>query len=114
MFLKEVESCRKYIQLNAIVKLRLSSKSRVTPVLFAGPAFAFLLKTSSKPNIEDPLNPKFKDVISSVVFGGGVDAEVGRLFISLDVRCDLGYDALGWSSKDPKPNAVWVMAGIGF
>jgi hypothetical protein len=113
-FLGEVETSRKYIQLNGILKLRLSSKSLVTPILFAGPAFTFLLKTSRIPDIEDPLNPKFNNVIYSFVFGGGLDAEVGKLLLSLDVRYDQGYDALGWESKDPKPNMLLVMAGIGF
>jgi hypothetical protein len=110
----KVECLRTFVQIDVLNKIRLSSKGRVTPVLLAGPALAIPLKTSRKPDVEDPPPDKYKRAILSLVFGVGLEAKAGKLLLSFDVRYDVGFDTLSWARLDPKPDALLIMAGIGF
>jgi len=110
-----VEDLRMYIHIPVLAKFRIVNKSPVTPIVFAGPAMSVAVKTSTKPEIAAPIyTPEFKDVNLSLVFGGGLEAAVGRFVLSLDVRYDLGFADLHASGIDPKTNALMFMAGIGF
>jgi hypothetical protein len=109
----EVECSRKYLEFLLGGKLR-SKYEAVTPFLSAGGAISVLLKTSRKPDIVDPEQPKFKGPVFSAVLGLGVDASVGRLFLSLEVRADLWTERAFSDRKTPKPDAVLIIAGIGF
>ena len=110
----EVECLRTFFQTDVLSKILLSSKGQVTPVLLAGPALAIPLKTSRRPDVEEPHPDKYKRAILSLVFGAGLEAKAGKLLLSFDVRYDVGFDTLGWARLDPKPDALLIMAGIGF
>ena len=110
----KVECSRKYFQIDMLSKTRLAGKGRVTLAFLAGPALAIPLKTSWKPDVENPPPAKYKRAILSCVFGAGMEAKVGRSLLSLDVRYDMGFDTLSWARLDPKPDALLILAGIGF
>ena len=109
------EDLRMYIHIPVLGKFRIVNKSPVTPVLFAGPAMSVLVKTSTKPEIAAPdWTPEYRAVNFSFVFGGGLEAAVGRLVLSLDVRYDLGFADIHINIDEHKTNALMFMAGIGF
>jgi len=110
----KVECSRNYFQIDMLSKTRLLGKGRATLALLAGPALAVPLKTSRKPDVEDPPPDKYKRAILSLVFGVGLETKVGELLLSLDIRYDVGFDTLSWARLDPKPDALLIMAGIGF
>ena len=109
----EVACSRKYLEFILGGKL-LSRHRPVTPFLSAGGAISVLLKTSRKPDIVDPEQPKFKGPVFSAVFGLGFEAIVGKLLLSLEIRADLWAERAFSDRVTPKPDAILFMAGIGF
>jgi hypothetical protein len=108
-----VECSRQYLEFIVGCKLR-SEYRKVTPFLLSGGAMSVLLRTSREPDIVDPEQPKFKGPAFSVVVGVGLEATVGRLFLSLDVRYDYGAMRAFSDRTTPKPNALLFTAGIGW
>ncbi len=109
----EVACSRKYLEF--ILGCKILSRHRpVTPFLSAGGAMSVLLKTSRKPDIVDPEQPKFKGPVFSAVIGLGFDAIVGKLLLSLEIRADLWAERAFSDLATPKPDALLIMAGIGF
>jgi hypothetical protein len=109
------EDLRMYIHIPFLAKFRIMNKSPVTPIVFAGPAMSVLLKTSTKPEIAAPdWTLEYRAVNLSFFCGGGLEAAVGRLVLSLDVRYDLGFADIHINIDEHKTNALMFMAGIGF
>ena len=54
------------------------------------------------------------DRLPRAVFGGGLEAAVGNIVFSVDVRYDLGFADIRFESTDAKTNALMVTAGFGF
>lgn len=117
------EHAAKYIQVPLLAKVRLVQDKTLTPVLFAGPAVDILVSAKEKFWVDDVLeyDESFKDYLKSLhvgaVFGGGVEFQMDKVMLSLDVRYNLG---LVNTIKDPEPGqsykyrTLMVLAGVGF
>lgn len=84
-----------YIEIPLLAVLTIPTQSRWTPKLFAGPAFGILISAEQKAerageertaDIKDDL----EDFEVGIVFGGGVDVEVGPGAITADLRYNWG------------------------
>jgi hypothetical protein len=110
------------IHLPALLKVRPARIGRLSPILFAGPALDFILSSRHGYYFdgvlvdETPYDLTFKKTGFDLVFGGGVEVELDRLTLILDVRYDLGLANLvkGEPGQTYKTNALMVLAGIGF
>ena len=108
-----VNCSRKYLEFILGGKLRAKTRT-VTPFVMTGGAMSVLLDTSRKPDIVDPEQPKFRGPAFSAVIGMGIDAAVGGLLLSIDVRFDFLAERAFSDRVTPKPDALLFMAGIGF
>jgi hypothetical protein len=113
----------KYIHVPVLAKLRFMPDKKLTPVIFAGPAFDLLLSANYKYYVDDVLewDKNIKSFLNktniSVVFGGGLEYKLDKLRLILDVRYDLGLTNID-GSDDPtdelKTRALLFMVGVGF
>ena len=109
----EVNCSRKYLEFVLGGKLRAKNRT-VTPFVMTGGAMSILLDTSRNPDIVDPEQPKFRGPAFSAVVGMGLEAAVGGLLLSIDVRFDFFAERAFSDRVTPKPDALLLMAGIGF
>ena len=108
-----------YFQIPVLAKLRLVTKGKLLPSLFAGPYGAIKLSAPYVYEVggvrETGNSENFKSSDFGLVFGGSLDYRVGKMVLILDVRYNLGlakiYDEEGGSLKN---RTLSVMVGIGF
>ena len=85
-----------YIHVPVLAKYRFMPDKKLSPVLFAGPALSFLLSAHYKFLLDgveqyDKSSTAFlKKTRFSAVFGGGLEYQMDKLKLLLDVRYDLG------------------------
>jgi len=112
-FAEHVDCSRKYLEFILGGKYRAEHRT-VTPFLMTGGAMSLVLDTLRKPDIVDPGQPGFKGPAFSGVVGMGFEITSGPLLISIDVRFDFFAERILSDRATPKPDAVLLMAGIGF
>lgn len=108
-----VDCSRKYLEFVLGGKLRAKMRT-VTPFLMTGGAMSVLLDTTRRPDIIDPDQPRFRGPAFSGVIGMGLEITIASLLISIDVRFDFLAERAFSDTITPKPDAVLLMAGIGF
>ncbi len=110
-----------YIHIPVLAKVKLASDGEVKPIIFAGPAFGYLVRARQKyyengtlMDDEDVMEFLKKPNISAV-FGGGVEIILEKLLLILEVRYDLGLvNVLDDPDDSVNTNALMIMAGLGF
>lgn len=112
-----------YIHVPLLAKIHLIQEGKMIPIIFAGPAVAYLMSAREPLWIDgvlesnDNVTEYFKRLNFSAVFGGGFEFTLDKLMIALEVRYDWG---LVNTVKDPAPGyslksrALMIMAGFGF
>lgn len=111
-----------YLHVPVLAKVRLIKEGKVRPILFAGPAFSFLMTAKQKawyngsPKGEEDVKEYLKSTDLSAVFGGGLEFHLNKIMLVLDVRYNLGFTNIDKESEDTtiKNKAIMIMAGIGF
>jgi hypothetical protein len=112
-----------YLHIPVLAKYRFMPGKKLSPVLFAGPAVSFLLSAHYKFFIDDveqydkPITQYLKKTRFSVFFGGGLEYQMDKLKLLLDIRYDLGLTNID-AENDPedqlKSRALMLMVGVGF
>jgi len=108
-----------YLQIPVLAKVRLVTKGKLLPSLFAGPYGALKLSAPWVYEVggvrETGNSEDFKSSDFGLVFGGALDYRVGKIALILDVRYNFGlakvYDEEVGSLKS---RTLSVMVGIGF
>ncbi len=111
-----------YLHIPVLAKVHLIKEGKVRPILFAGPAFSFLMTAKQKawyngsPKGEEDVKEYLKSTDLSAVFGGGLEFYLNKIMLVLDVRYNLGFTNIDKESEDTtiKNKAIMIMAGIGF
>jgi hypothetical protein len=114
-----------YIDLPVLVGVKFDNGGSVTPRIFAGPQASFKMSCKLKGDAggdsasidcgSDLIGEVFdaKGVLFDLLFGAGVDFDMGSLDIVFDARYDLGLtDALDLG--DSKMSAWQFLAGVAF
>jgi hypothetical protein len=112
-----------YLHIPVLVKYRFMPDKQLSPVLFAGPAVSILLSAHYKLLIDDveqydkSSTAFLKKTRFSACFGGGVEYQMDKLKLLLDIRYDLGLTNID-AENDPtdqlKDSALMFMVGVGF
>ena len=108
-----VDCSRRYLEFVLGGKYRAEHRT-VTPFLMTGGAMSVVLDTSRRPDIFDPDQPRFRGPAFSGVIGIGLEVTIAPLLISVDVRFDFLAERIFSDRATPKPDAIMLMAGIGF
>jgi len=108
-----VDCSRKYLEFVLGGKYRAEHRT-VTPFVMTGGAMSVVLDTSRRPDAVDPDQPRFRGPVFSGVIGIGLEVTIASLLISIDVRFDFMAERIFSERATPKPDAVLLMAGIGF
>ena len=110
-----------YIEIPVLAKLNIPIGA-VKPNIFVGPAFAFNIVARGTVDVGGTtvVSGSLKDAGADIeafdfglVFGGGVDFEVGSVLVTLDGRYTLGLTEVV-KDVDIKNGVASIMAGIGF
>ena len=114
-----------YIDVPVLVGIHFPTGGTVTPRIFAGPQASFKTSCNLKGSdgdsdvsisCDDDLIGEFfsaKSVLFDLIFGGGLDFDMGKVDIVFDARYDLGLtDAL--ELGDSKMSAWQFLAGVAF
>ena len=118
-FVSRIENRHDYFEIPILVKLTIPNSSIVTPSLFVGPAVSVLLKTEYEYRLgpfggtgddKDPLKP----FDSAIVFGGGLDIEVGPGEFIVEARYSLGMTDIWDEDMEYKNSVITVLLGYGF
>ena len=108
-----VDCSRKYLEFIVGGKYR-AERRTVTPFLLGGGAMSVVLDTSRRPDVVDPEQPGFRGPAFSGVVGIGFEVAIAPLLITIDVRFDFLAERIFSDRATPKPDALLLMAGIGF
>jgi len=103
-----------YLEIPVLGKLSLLPQNRVKPNLFAGPSFALKLSGKHKVGSQETNMENLKDTDYGLVFGGGVDFELGPGGLTVDARYNLGLTKIYDSGIDVKNRVISVMLGYSF
>jgi len=85
-----------YVEIPVLAVLTIPTQSRLTPKVFVGPAFGFLLSAEDKREVDgeergsEDIKDALKDYDIGVVLGAGLDVKVGPGAITADVRYNFG------------------------
>jgi len=108
-----VDCSRRYLEFVLGGKSRVGHGT-VTPFWMVGAAMTILLDTSRRPDVVDPEQPGFRGPAFSGVVGIGFEIATAPLLITIDARLDFYAERIYSDLPTPKPNAILLMAGIGF
>ena len=103
-----------YLEIPVLGKLSVLPQGRVRPNLFAGPFFALKLSGKHKVGSQETDMENLKDTDYGLVFGGGVDFELGQGELTVDARYTLGLAKIYDSGIDVKNRVISVMLGYSF
>jgi hypothetical protein len=103
-----------YLEIPVLGKLSVLPRSRVKPNLFAGPYYALKLSGKHKIGSYETNIEYLKDGDYGLVFGGGVDFELGEGELTVDTRYTLGLSQIFGSSIDSRNRVISVMLGYSF
>lgn len=110
------------LEIPILLKYNIPMAGNVTPSIFVGPGLGFVLSakqlseaagSSSETDIKDDI----ESMNFGLVFGAGVNINVGSVIITLDGRYNLGFtnmNKISGSTTTIKTNAIQIMAGFGF
>lgn len=105
----------KSIKIPALIGVKLINKSVVNLRVMAGPAFTYLFDKKLDPSKMDELWPiQSVDDIKNSIWSAQIGAGLDVLFMSLDVRYEIGIDNIynGSSEFEMKSNVFNVSLGI--
>lgn len=108
-----------YLEVPVFVKMIMPVQGKVKPNLFLGPYFGILITDPrgkveiDGTTMEDDIEG-VKDTDFGVVFGGGIDFELGKGKIVFDVRYSLGLTTLDEEDADVKNNVFSFLLGYSF
>ncbi|UCB52659.1 MAG: PorT family protein [Candidatus Zixiibacteriota bacterium] len=103
-----------YLEIPVLGKLSVLPQGRVRPNLFAGPFFALKLTGKHKLGSQETDLENLKDTDYGLVFGGGVDFELGQGELTADARYNLGLAKIFDSPMDVRNRVISVMLGYSF
>jgi len=110
-----------YLEIPVLAKIMLTTKGNIKPNLFAGPVLA--LKLSGNTRFEYDGDSEEEDIESGsidfgLIFGGGINLELSKGKLMLDVRYILGMSQIGeWEDGediDMKNGVLSIMLGYSF
>jgi hypothetical protein len=117
---KWVEKWR-YIHIPLLAKVHIKPGGKAVPIVFAGPAVNFNLSAKGQVFEDGTLvdDYDFKDFVRgtslSLVFGGGLEYQMDKLMLILDLRYDLGLtNPITFVGEKVKSGTLMLMAGVGF
>lgn len=113
-----------YIEIPVLAKLTIPTNTILTPNIFIGPAFSFLVSANVKAEsmgvtiIDEDTKDNQESFDFGMVFGGGVDVKVGTGKLTADVRYVLGLlnvdDPPIGEAPDIMNSVISFMVGYGF
>jgi hypothetical protein len=112
----------RYIHIPVLAKVRLIKEGKFTPILFAGPAVDFLLSAHVKYYTNGTLDKNidikqyYKSTAFGLVFGAGVEHNLSKVRLILDIRYDMGLTDIETedATETLKTRTLMFMLGVGF
>jgi len=112
----------KYVEVPLLLKYNLALESSLNPVLYAGPYIALNLKAEQVFEFvgqkwQEDIKDDIKNFDFGLVFGGGIENEVGSITVILDVRLSIGLTDINntpGADIKVKNKTIILLAGIGF
>lgn len=110
-----------YVEIPVLAVLTIPTQSILTPKVFAGPAFGFLISAEDKREVNgvevrrEDIKDGLKDYEVGIVFGGGLDVKVGPGAITTDLRYNFGVTNIADVGDSSVKNGVFsFMVGYAF
>jgi hypothetical protein len=110
-----------YVHVPVLAKFRVMNKGKFVPVVFAGPAMDFMTRALYRIYLDGVLNQEhnvkqlYKKTNFGLVFGGGAEFSLEKIFLVLDVRYDLGLSNIDAAfAETVKTRTLLFMVGVGF